>query len=154
MSEPAIPNLTPTIRRAQAHEIVDLRHKVLRQGLDRAEAIFPGDDRPDSWHVLAEVAGDIVGCATVHASSWQGEPALQLRGMAVAESVRSQGIGHQLLRHLEELVRANSPVRLWWCNARTPARRFYERQGWLVMSEVFDIPTAGPHVRMIKRLDG
>ena len=29
---------------------------------------------------------------------------------------------------------------------------FYERMGWTVVSALFEIPTAGPHVRMAKRL--
>ena len=44
------------------------------------------------------------------------------------------------------------PVRLFWCNARVPALAFYQRQGWQIMSEQFDIPTAGPHRKMTKRL--
>ena len=45
----------------------------------------------------------------------------------------------------------SSPPQLW-CNARTPAVGFYQRMGWAVVSDVFEIPTAGPHVRMTKRL--
>lgn len=140
------------IRKASVAEIIDLRHIVLRAGLPRQEAIFADDESPESRHVLAEVAGRVVGCATLHANAWQGEPAWQLRGMAVADEFRGAGIGQKLLGYLEDWVRSTSATRLWWCNARTPALRFYQRQGWVVMSEVFQIPTAGPHVRMIKRL--
>jgi ribosomal protein S18 acetylase RimI-like enzyme len=72
--------------------------------------------------------------------------------MAVSPEVRGRGVGQALLEFLESGLRAESPVRQLWCNARTPAVGFYERQGWRVVSEVFDIPTAGPHVRMVKRL--
>jgi len=43
--------------------------------------------------------------------------------------------------------------RLLWCNARVPAVGFYESLGWRVVSERFEIPTAGPHVKMVRRLD-
>ena len=33
-------------------------------------------------------------------------------------------------------------------NARTPAVRFYERHGFAVVSEEWDEPDIGPHVRM------
>ena len=33
---------------------------------------------------------------------------------------------------------------------RVPAERFYHRLGWKTVSEVFEIPTAGPHVRMTR----
>jgi ribosomal protein S18 acetylase RimI-like enzyme len=35
-----------------------------------------------------------------------------------------------------------------WCNARTPARSFYERAGLHVISEEFDIRDIGPHYVM------
>ena len=36
----------------------------------------------------------------------------------------------------------------FWCNARTTAIGFYEQAGWSTATDVFDIPTAGPHVKM------
>ena len=36
----------------------------------------------------------------------------------------------------------------FWCNARTTAIGFYEQVDWSVETDIFDIPTAGPHVRM------
>jgi predicted GNAT family N-acyltransferase len=35
-----------------------------------------------------------------------------------------------------------------WCNARTPARTFYERAGFVVASEEFEPRDIGPHFRM------
>ena len=51
-----------------------------------------------------------------------------------------------------DLATARSPVRLFWCNARVPALRFYQRHGWRIVSDQFDIPTAGPHRKLVKRL--
>ena len=144
-----------TIRRGSTEDVIDLRHAVLRAGLPRETAIFEGDDAPGARHVVAVSAADgrVVGCATVHPSTWDGSPAWQLRGMATDPSVRSTGIGRAMLLYLERLLMTESEVRQLWCNARTPARGFYERLGWRVVSDVFEIPTAGPHVRMTKRLD-
>ena len=133
-------------------DVIDLRHANLRQGLPRETAVFDGDRADTSRHVAAYVAGRVVGCATVHASHWEGEPAWQLRGMAVAPELRGRGVGQALLAFLEAGLRDASSARALWCNARVPAVGFYERQGWRVVSEPFDIPTAGPHVRMTKRL--
>jgi GNAT superfamily N-acetyltransferase len=141
-------------RAANAREVVDLRHAVLRVGLARETAVFPGDDAPTAMHFVAEEAGQIVGCVTLHLNSWHNEPAWQLRGMAVAPTHQSRGIGTGLLAAAEKAVvhaGANLP-RLLWCNARVPASEFYRRHGWQVVSDTFDIPTAGPHVKMIKRL--
>ena len=35
-----------------------------------------------------------------------------------------------------------------WCNARTPARGFYERYGFVAEGEEFELPDIGPHFRM------
>lgn len=138
------------IRRVSLDEIVSLRHEVLRHGLPRESAIFDGDLHPAALHYGAFASGILVGCATIHASTWEGEPAWQLRGMAVAASHRGTGIGRQLLDVLEADVARATPGRFLWANARVPAARFYEKLGWRIVSDVFDIPTAGLHVKIVK----
>lgn len=145
--------LALALRPADLDEIIDLRHQQLRQGLPRETAVFDGDRAPTSRHVTAAMGGRVVACATVHLNRWEGEPAWQLRGMAVEPALRGRGVGRALLAYLESGLRDESPaVQVFWCNARVPAAAFYERQGWLVVSDPFDIPTAGPHVRMVKRI--
>ncbi|MDQ6777225.1 MAG: hypothetical protein M3071_13635 [Actinomycetota bacterium] len=39
-------------------------------------------------------------------------------------------------------------ARRLWCNARTPARSLYERAGFDLISDEFDLPGIGPHVVM------
>lgn len=153
----ALGETVPVVRRAGAEEVVDLRHAVLRQGLPRAEAIFRGDDQPSSRHYGAFRGGHLLCCATLHASEWDGEPAFQLRGMATAPEARRTGLGRKVMEWIEADLRAaadaGEPVPLLlWCNARVPAVTFYQAMGWAVVSDQFEIPTAGPHVRMMKRL--
>lgn len=138
------------VRQAKIDEIIDLRHRVLRQGLPREAAIFSGDDAPASLHFGAFLNGQAVGCATFHFNQWQGRPAWQLRGMATDQEFRGKGVGRRVLELSEQTIQANSPVKLLWCNARTPARRFYEKLGWQAVGEEFFIETAGPHFRMFK----
>ena len=71
--------------------------------------------------------------------------------MAVDVEHRSAGVGRRLLELIEQVVE-KSPAQLMWCNARVPAIGFYQRMGWTVVSEEFEVPTAGPHKRMIKQL--
>jgi GNAT superfamily N-acetyltransferase len=73
----------------------------------------------------------------------------QLRGMAVVPEVQRSGVGALLLQAVEEGIR-NGRGAVLWCNARAPAAGFYEKHGWKVIGEEFEIPTAGPHVRMWK----
>src|SRR4051812_15275396 len=109
------------IRLATLDEIVDLRHRILRAGLPRKAAIFPGDDAQTSFHFGGFVEGRNVACATFHLNQWQGRAAWQLRGMATSEDVRGKGVGKALLIYAEEALLGHSPLRLFWANARTPA---------------------------------
>ncbi|HVX84770.1 MAG TPA: GNAT family N-acetyltransferase [Phycisphaerae bacterium] len=137
-----------------AERIVPLRHAVLRAGLPVETARFAGDEAGSSRHWAAvDEAGRIVGCVTLHENAWEGRPAYQLRGMAVAAEEQHRGVGRALLRAAEAFVRGTGVGRMW-CNARTPAAGFYEAHGWVVMSAVFEIPTAGPHVKMVREVGG
>lgn len=138
-------------RRATAGELLDLRHTVLRAGLPRESAIFDGDELPETFHIAATEGEKIIGCATVLQNSFGGEPACQLRGMAVDPAHQRSGIGRTLLRAIE-LVAKSRGKKLIWANARTPAVPFYVKHGWKVVSEEFDIPTAGLHFKITRRL--
>jgi GNAT superfamily N-acetyltransferase len=81
--------------------------------------------------------------------------------MGVAPDVQQAGIGSRILQAVETFVRdatpaapapAAAPPPLLWCNARETAIGFYQRNGWTVESDRFDVPTVGPHVKMLKRL--
>lgn len=139
------------IERVPVDRIIDLRHVVLREGLPREAAIFEGDESPAAVHVAAIAGEAVVGCATLHPSRWEDQPAWQLRGMAVADGYRNAGIGGELVRAVLEHVNAQTPGRIVWANARVPAARFYQKLGWAIVSDVFEIPTAGPHVRIVRR---
>jgi GNAT superfamily N-acetyltransferase len=71
--------------------------------------------------------------------------------MAVAPGHQERGIGSKLLLVVDNTVAATTITQLW-CNARTPAAPFYQKHGWQIVSEPFDIPTAGPHVKMLKMI--
>ena len=139
------------IQRVEVGEIVDLRYEVLRAGLPRSAANFPGDDEPATVHLAAIESGKVVGCATVLLNEWEGERACQLRGMAIDPARQRGGIGARLLAEVHGIAREKK-VKLVWANARKPAAEFYKRHGWEIVSEEFEIPTAGPHFKMIYRL--
>ena len=144
-------------RRATLDEIYRLRFAVLRPGHPVERVHWAGDDLepPATYHFAAigsEGQAQTIGCLTLLSSNWGDGPAYQLRGMAVAEGFRSRGIGGELLKLAEQTVRTETPLRLLWCNARVPAVRFYERNGWRVVSEGFDIAGVGPHRKMIRVL--
>jgi GNAT superfamily N-acetyltransferase len=138
------------VRRGNPGEVIDLRHRVLRAGLPRETAIFSGDDAPETIHVVAVDNDEIIGCATLVASVWEGQRAWQLRGMAVAPPLQRSGVGGLMLKQLQRFARdGTADVRMMWCNARSPAVGFYERHGWRVASDEFVIEMAGPHFKMV-----
>lgn len=141
------------IRRAALDEILALRHAELRAGLPLESAHFDGDEDPRTLHFGAFLAatGEAVGCATLVPRPWEKTPGWQLRGMATRADLARGGVGSALLRFALETLRAERGPVLVWCNARVPAVPFYARQGWEVVSDVFDIPTAGPHHVMVRR---
>jgi GNAT superfamily N-acetyltransferase len=152
---------TIEIRRVGVEKILDLRHRILRAGLPPESARFEGDEAETTLHLAAfmvessdPATNGAVGCLSLMLNSFQSEPAWQLRGMAVDEAQQRSGLGRKLLTHAEEAVASASTVGLLWCNARVPASGFYQKQGWTIVSEVFEIATAGPHVKMSKRVKG
>jgi GNAT superfamily N-acetyltransferase len=70
--------------------------------------------------------------------------------MATDVSVQGRGYGTELMRFAMADVAREGWSDLFWCNARLAAVPFYERNGWRIASEAFDIPVIGPHHKMIR----
>ena len=120
-----------------------LRQAVLRpnQTLEELAAHEP----PGSLAVGAFDGEELVSVGLV---GREGDPgAWRVRGMATAEHARGRGAGTAVL---DALVRhaLGEGARSVWCNARTGAISLYERAGLRVVSDVFEPPGIGPHVRM------
>ena len=138
------------LRPASLAEIVALRHAVLRPGLPPASAVFDGDEAPSTRHYGAFEGSAAMGCLSFMRND-RGGPAHQLRGMATAVGARGAGVGRALLHFADETLVAATGIRGLWCNARVESIGFYERVGWEVVSDVFDVPGVGPHRVMIRR---
>ena len=173
--DPSVQSQSIHIQPIPAEATVDLRHAVLRAGYARDEAIFAGDRDVDTLHLGAmNRGGAMIGVASLYREGMsagpqqpaggvesmgdhQGhdasgcEPNWRLRGMAVAESERGQGVGSALLAECIDHIRERGGTILW-CNARTPAVGFYRQHGFETVGDEFHVPTAGPHYRMILRL--
>lgn len=144
------------VRIVRPDRIYPLRHRVLREGLPFESARFDGDDEEDTLHLAAFLrAGgeEPLACASFMLRNYRdGEPSWQLRGMATAPEYRGTGIGSDVLRTGERMLKSTSPPSLVWMNARVVALPFYSRHGYIVASEEFEIDGAGPHRVMKKRL--
>lgn len=146
-----MPESPPVIRPITAAASHALRLPILRTGLPAESAIFPGDDAPDTLHLGAFRHDALVGIATLMRTPLPERlivtNAWQLRGMATLPAVRGHGFGSALLRACLEHARTSGGA-LLWCNARLPAVPFYLKHGLQQTGEPFEIPTAGPHLRL------
>ncbi len=77
--------------------------------------------------------------------------AWRLRGVATREELRGRGVGARVLGACVSYV-AKQGGGLLWCNARMPARGFYERCGFVGWGDEFE--TFGiPHVVMWRMVE-
>jgi GNAT superfamily N-acetyltransferase len=138
------------VRRGTADEVIDVRHRVLREGRPRETAVFDGDTAKATRHWVAVQHDRIVGVVSVmqaalpEAVDADPRPTWQLRGMAVLPELQGAGVGRALLQAVHAEV--DAPM---WCNARAHVERFYGRQGWRTVSAPFEVEPIGPHVRMV-----
>lgn len=165
MTDLAARTMNIEIRRVTPDQTLPLRQKILRPGQPLQELVYPGDLDAESFHVGAHARGTgpddaetLVGVASVYRQPMEhagekglaalaGTGAWRLRGMAVDDGLRGEGVGSRLLNACIEHVAA-SGGRVLWCNARTPAERFYLRHGFVRHGDVFELPKIGPHVVM------
>ena len=143
----------PAIELADRAEIFDLRRSVLRPHLSPAASEYPEEDHPDTFHLAARdpAGGTVIGCATFFPQPLAGEPGWRFRGMAIVADLRGRGIGAAVLRcGIAEVARRGG--RLVWCNGRTSATGFYERNGFTRRGAEFDVPPLGPHYLFVRYL--
>jgi GNAT superfamily N-acetyltransferase len=144
--------VTYRIDRVPAELTYPLRRRVLRPHQTVESLRLPGDDHPATGTFAARTPdGEVVGTATVRAEPCPWRPdhagAWRLRGMATAPEFRGRGVGALVLRAAIAHVTLHDG-HLIWCNARIPARRFYEREGFAAEGDEWVDPQIGPHVRM------
>jgi GNAT superfamily N-acetyltransferase len=132
------------VRIAQPDETLDLRQRVLRPHLTPEQVRAQGDGAPG---LAVFVGGNVVATASVREEPLPGDPRegdWRLRGMASEPELRGHGYGAAALAAALDYARERGGRRVW-CNARTGALGFYERHGFTVVGEEFDLPDAGPH---------
>lgn len=149
-----LPAMDVRVAAVPAEDVRVLRQCLLRPHQRVDELVYDGDDDPDTLHAGAFVGDRLVAVASVAPDESDDAPApkaWRLRGMATVEDLRATGLGRAVLERCLAHAHERGAL-LVWCNARTGAIGFYERLGFEVVSEVFDVPVTGPHVRMLRRI--
>ena len=121
------------------------------------QELLPGDvrieDAPtvdDAFRridVASRDARGLAACATIHPDPSGAPGAWQLRAVATRADVRGAGHGRAVVEACLAHAWARE-ARLVWCHGRVGARGFYERLGFRAVSDVYEVPVSGPHVRM------
>ena len=135
-------------------ETFSVRHPVLRAGKPIESCHFDGDDLASTKHFGIFIDNTLVGVTSLfmqHHSFFNHEIQMQMRGMAVLNSHQKQGFGEKLLASCENYLR-NEKISLLWFNARAKAVPFYEKLGYQIMGNSFEIGDIGPHFVMYKQL--
>jgi GNAT superfamily N-acetyltransferase len=132
-----------------------LRHAVLRPHEPPGRPTYEQEDDATTLHFAAvDASGEVLSVGSVMAEAHPREPRegdWRVRGMATAPELRGLGLGARVLAALEAAAAARGAQRLW-CNARSGARAFYERAGFSVEGEEFELPDIGPHFLMSRPL--
>jgi GNAT superfamily N-acetyltransferase len=144
------------VERVAPDAVRPLRQKVLRPHQTLADQVYAGDDAPDAGHFAAYSDRDAdtpIGIASITPEPFPGGGGTRpgdwrVRGMATdPDRGRGLGAGGALLRACLDHARAHGARRVW-CNARSPVRGFYEREGFTVEGAEFELPRIGPHFLM------
>ncbi|MFK7759085.1 MAG: GNAT family N-acetyltransferase [Phycisphaerales bacterium] len=129
-----------------------LRQRVLRPYLTVHEVAMEHDVLPSTFHVGAKVCVDhtgideVVAIMTVMRDPLPGSEsgAWRIRGMASSPEMRGKGSAGVVLKFGIKHAWSIKHETIW-CNARRVAYGFYERFGFELIGDEFDIPGIGPH---------
>lgn len=130
-----------------------LRSKILRNGIAPAECVFPTDHVEGAFHLAYYVGDELATIASFFPKSYHDNRELgyQLRGMATDTGFGGKGYGSELIKFAIAYIK-NTNAQYIWCNARTIAVPFYQKLGFALASQEFEIAGVGPHYEMILNL--
>ncbi|MBB6497879.1 GNAT family N-acetyltransferase [Pedobacter cryoconitis] len=142
------------IRRISAEQTLPLRSAVLRNNMSFAQCVFPTDDIAGVFHLGYFVNEELVCIGTFFPEDYKemGPGGFRLRGMATDPAYAGKGFGGELIKFCFNELRSVQAAYIW-CNARSAAVGFYNRLGFEVISEEFEIHGVGPHYDMYYQLN-
>jgi len=156
----AVMNGILTVDEIDLTDALPLRSKVLRNGMPPEQCTFLQDGTIEALHFGLRENGEIVAIASFYnrplelekippdsepKKSLPARAGFQLRGMAVTIERQGNGLGKILLEEaLKKVVCQWSPRPEYvWCYAVDTATGFYERRGFVSLSDGFEMPYIG-----------
>ena len=135
----------------------ELRALILRPDQTPDKMAFLGDETSDTVHLGAFKQKQLVGIVSImhqapkDFTGPQSDKLWLLRGMATVPEIRGQGYGAALVRSGCVYVAREQGIYLW-CEARESAIGFYEKLGFAIRGNRFDLPNTGAHYRMWREI--
>lgn len=134
-------------------DTLDLRNRVLRNNAGIDKCIFLSDGNEGNFHLGKFIDHRIVSIATFYPEDCaeRGADGIRLRGMATDPEFSGNGYGADLIKFAINKLRSINASYIW-CHARSSAVGFYEKLGFEVISDEFEVQGIGPHFIMIKAI--
>ena len=134
-------------------EAFSVRHPVLRAGKPLESCHFEGDDLATTKHFGYFDNKHLIGIISVFKkdNAFFAQNQFQIRGMAVLTAYQKKGIGVALVSLAEHYIQSKKGS-LIWLNARIIAVGFYEKSGYQIIGNSFEIPEIGTHYVMFKNI--
>lgn len=137
-------------------ETYGLRTAVLRANMPNADPKYAEDTEPGTVHLgIFDETKTLIGTSTWVVKPWSNDEsalAIQLRGMAVATSHQSSGLGKLLLD--AGVIHAKTlDAKYIWAKARDAALNFYLRNGFMAVGDGFlEGVTKLPHHLVVREI--
>ena len=124
------------------------RWKVLRKPIGKTIETLKDKFDKDSFHIIGLYNKVIIASGRVH---FNNDDEAQIRYMAVDKAFRTQGIGKEVLKILEEYIKKNNAKKII-LNARNDVIKFYKNSNYLIVEEYLGSDTGIPHTKMEKKI--
>jgi GNAT superfamily N-acetyltransferase len=147
---PAVPADVPVVVRLirELAEYEKALHEVEADEDSLGAALFPDEGVPAVFAHVADVDGEVVGCAIwfLSYSTWTGTHGIWLEDLYVTPAQRGSGLGQELLATLAAVCDERGYRRLeWWVlDWNTPSIGFYESIGAVAQDEWTRFRLDGP----------
>lgn len=139
-----------------APETYKLRLEVLWPHLNSVdECGIEVDGCDGTFHVGAKKDGEVVAIGTFlieHNKKFNNKNQYRLRAMASSPEVRGENFGKKVIDFAINKLKSED-VEILWCDARKVALGFYEKMGFEVIGDFYEVRNVGPHKLMYYRIN-
>lgn len=140
----------------QSKQTYPLRLEVLWQHKNNLEECgLDIDEIETTFHVGAFKNGELVSVGTFlvqQNEKFEEKYQYRLRAMATSPKVRGENFGKEVIDFALKELKIRE-VELLWCDAREVAIGFYEKMGFNILGDFYEVPMIGKHKLMYKKLE-